>query len=117
MLKKLWTLFMWITFILVCLALWHAPEGFDQDERNGAVITFFVIAMYYCARYYRLRAVMHILASMKADNLLHSGLMKEREEEERVLKRRKPKQREEERKPKQRKLKQRKPKQRWGLRL
>ena len=103
MLKKLWTLFMWITFILVCLALWHAPEGFDYGERNGAVITFFVIAMYYRARYNRLRDYMHIRASMKARNLLHGRLMKEREEEER--------------KPKQRKLKQRKTKQHWGLRL
>ena len=103
MLKRLWKLFMWITFILVCLALWHAPEGFDKGERNRAVITFFVIAMFYRARYNRLRDYMHVTASMKANNLLRSRLMKEREEKERVLKRRK--------------LKERKPKQRWGLRL
>jgi len=71
MLKRLWKLFMWITFILVCLALWYAPEGFNKDQRNGAVITFFCIAMYYRARYNRLRDCMHILADMKALNMMH----------------------------------------------
>jgi len=102
MLKRLWKLFMWITFILVCLALWEAPDVFDKDQTSGAVITFFAIAMFYRARYNRLRDCMHIQSNMKANDLLRRRL-KEREEEER--------------KREERVLKRRKQKQRWGLRL
>ena len=70
MLKKLWRVFMWALMAFVVVALWNAPVGFEEHA-NGAVITFFCIAMYYRARYNRLRDCMDILAEMKANDILH----------------------------------------------
>ena len=73
MLNKLRKLFMWVLMALVCVALWVAPEGFDKTETNGAVITFLVIAMYYRARYNRLRDYMHVRIRQHARNMVYRG--------------------------------------------